>query len=283
MASYQRIEVRPRTRAIGADVSGVDLSGPPDDESFQELKAALHEHLVLFFHNQHISPEQHLHLARRLGRTEVHEYFPSLDGFPEISVLEHDAEHPPISDSWHSDVSYRSAPSMASVLYARTLPSHGGDTLWLSAYAAFDALSKPMQAFLTTLHAEHDFLHAYGPLLSRLDDAQERIEKARRDTPPVVHPVIVTHPVTGRRLLYVNPTFTRSIVELSRSESRAVLGLLLDHLRKPDFQVRLQWRENDVAIWDNRATQHYATADYYPEYRRMHRVTVGGDRPLGVN
>lgn len=281
MGTYQRIEVEARTRAIGADVHGANLGARPDEETFQEVVAALHEHLVLFFHDQQMSPEDHLAFASRLGRTEVHEYFTTLDGYPEISVLEHDAEHPPISDSWHSDVSYRAAPSMASVLHARALPTHGGDTLWLSAYAAFDALSKPMQEFLSTLHAEHDFLHAYEPLLAKLDDGAARIQKAREETPPVIHPVVVTHPVTRRKLLYVNPTFTRAIVELSRNESRALLDMLMAHFRKPDFQVRLKWQENDVAIWDNRATQHYATADYYPEYRRMHRVTVGGDRPLG--
>lgn len=279
--NYQYIEVQPRTVAIGADVSGVNLA-QVNDGIFSEIKNALHEHLVLFFHDQRLSEADHLSFSARFGEMEVHEVFTPLEGHPEISVLEHDKERPPISDSWHSDVTYRPDPSMASVLYARTIPPNGGDTLWRSAYAAYDALSEPMQTFLGGLHAEHDFLLAYGDYLMGLDDGHEKIRQARIDTPPVVHPLIVTHPVTNKRLLYVNPTFTSKIMELRRTESDALLRLLFEHLNEPEFHVRFKWQENDVAIWDNRATQHYATGDYYPEYRRMHRITVGGDSPRGV-
>jgi len=279
---YRKIKVTPRTVAIGADVAGVDLAAV-DDETFAEMKAALHEHLVLFFHDQELTPDTHMGLAARIGDMEIHEVFTPLEGYPEISVLEHDAERPPISDSWHSDVTYRPEPSMASVLHAQTIPPSGGDTLWLSAYAAYDTLSAPMQAMLDGLTCEHDFLQAYGGYFTKQKDGAERIRRAREETPPVEHPLVVVHPVTGKRLLYVNPTFTSRITELSKRESDALLHLLFDHLLKPDFQVRFKWCENDVAIWDNRATQHYATGDYYPEYRRMHRVTVGGDRPRGVN
>lgn len=276
-----RFQLSPRTCAIGADVHGLDLATRLDDATFAALKAALHEHLVLFFHDQALTPEAHIAFASRFGEMEIHEVFTPLDGHPEISVLEHDRERPPISDSWHSDVTYRPEPSMASVLYARVIPPSGGDTLWLSAYAAYDALSEPVRTFLDGLHAEHDFLQAYGPYFRTQPDGLERTRRAQNETPPVVHPLVVTHPVTGRKLLYVNPTFTSRIVELSAAESEAVLGMLFKHLLSPDFQVRFKWRENDVAVWDNRATQHYATGDYYPEFRRMHRITVGGDRPAG--
>jgi len=279
--SYQHIQVTPRTVAIGADVGGVDLA-TIDDVRFAELRRALHEHLVLFFHDQHMAPDEHKAFAARLGRMEVHEVFTPLDGHAEISVLEHDAARPPISDSWHSDTSYRPEPSMAAVLHARTIPPSGGDTLWLSAYAAYEGLSQPLKDLLAGLTAEHDFLQAYGSYFRTKDDGAERIRRAQLETPPVRHPVIVEHPVTGRRLLYVNPTFTSRIVELSRQESDAILGLLFQHLLKPEFQVRFKWCENDVAMWDNRATQHYATGDYYPHYRRMHRITVGGTRPRGA-
>lgn len=275
-------EISPRTCAIGADVHGIDLARRLDDVTFAALKSALHEHLVLFFHDQDLSPAAHIDFASRLGEMEIHEVFTPLDGHPEISVLEHDAERPPISDSWHSDVSYRPHPSMASVLYARHIPPVGGDTLWLSAYAAYAALSAPVRAFLDGLHAEHDFLQAYGPYFRGQPDGLERIRRAQTETPPVVHPLVVTHPVTGRKLLYVNPTFTSRIVDVSAAESEAILGMLFRHLLSPDFQVRFKWRNNDVAMWDNRATQHYATGDYYPEFRRMHRITVGGDAPVGV-
>lgn len=278
---YKHIELKPRTVAIGADVIGANLS-TVSDEAFAEIKHALHEHLVLFFHDQHLSEEAHLSFSSRFGDMEVHEVFTPLQGHPEISVLEHDEKRPPISDSWHSDVTYRPQPSMASVLYARTIPSNGGDTLWRSAYAAYDALSQPMQKFLEGLHAEHDFLLAYGDYLRGQEGGLEKIRQAQITTPPVVHPLIVIHPVTGKRLLYVNPTFTTKIVGLRRPESDALLRMLFEHLNEPEFHVRFKWEENDVVVWDNRATQHYATGDYYPEYRRMHRITVGGDSPIGV-
>ncbi len=279
--NYRLIEIQPRTVAIGADVSAVDL-GSVDDETFAEIKSALHEHLVLFFRDQELSPEDHMAFAGRLGEMEIHEVFTPLENYPEISVLEHDAERPPISDPWHSDVSHSPEPSMASMLHARTIPLNGGDTLWLSAYAAYEKLSEPLQTMLEGLTCEHDFLQAYGSYFSTVEDGPERLRRARIDTPPVEHPLIVVHPVTGKRLLYVNPTFTSRIVELPRKESDAILKLLFDHLVQPDFQVRLKWRENDVAMWDNRATQHYATGDYYPDYRRMDRATLGGDCPRGV-
>lgn len=276
------LRITPRTVAIGADVHDIDLAAI-DDATFAEIRRALHAHLVLFFHDQRLTPQTHMAFAARFGRMETHEVFTPLDGHPQISVLEHDAARPPISDSWHSDTSYRPEPSMGAVLYARTIPPVGGDTLWLSAYAAYEALSAPMQAFLCGLNGEHDFLQAYGSYFRGKDDAAERIARAQRETPPVQHPLVVVHPVTGRRLLYVNPTFTSRIVELSKKESDALLAMLFEHLLKPEFQVRFTWQENDVAMWDNRATQHYATGDYYPALRRMHRITVGGTAPAGVD
>ena len=219
----ESIGITPRTCAIGADVFGVDLGTPLDKTTFAAIKAALHEHLVLFFLDQTLSPETHIDFASKFGDMEIHEVFTSLAGYPEVSVLEHDADRPPISDSWHSDVSYRTDPSMASVLYARHIPPNGGDTLWLSAYAAFDALSEPLRDFLQDLHAEHDFLQAYGSYLRAQPDGPERIARAHIETPPVVHPLIVKHPVTGRKLLYVNPTFTSRIVELSKPEIKQYL------------------------------------------------------------
>lgn len=279
--NYQHIAVAPCTVAIGAEVSGIDLARI-DDATFAEVRRALAEHQVLFFRDQHLDPAAHMAFAARFGAMEVHEVFKPLEDFPQISVLEHDAERPPISDSWHTDVSYRPKPSMASILYARHIPPNGGDTLWLSACAAYDALSAPLQEFLCGLHAEHDFLGAYGSYFEQQEGGAERIARARRETPPVRHPLIVVHPLTGRRVLYVNPTFTTRVLELSPTESTGLLNMLFQHLLKPEFQVRHKWRRDDVAVWDNRATQHYATGDYYPGYRRMHRITVGGERPVGV-
>ena len=276
------IEILPHTLAIGADVAGVDLS-QLDDALFAAIKAALHQHLVLVFPDQHLSAETQMAVAARFGQMEIHEVFTPLEGHPEVSVLEYDAERRPFNDVWHSDVTYREQPSLASLLYAREVPAIGGDTLWRNAYAAYDALSGPLQGLLENLTAEHDFLHAYGRLFRAQDDGAERIRRAQIDNPPVIHPVIVLHPVTGKRLLYVNPTFTTRIQELGEAESDAILKLLFEHLQKPEFHVRVRWRQNDLVMWDNRATQHYATSDYYPAYRCMHRITVGGDRPRSVH
>ena len=276
--SYETIQVTPLTSNIGAEVDGVNL-GQLSDQIFSEVHAALLEHQVLFFRGQRITPEDQIALAQRFGEMEVHEVFPSLPGYPEVSVLEHDEQRPPFSDVWHSDVTYRDKPSMASILYSRTIPPVGGDTLWLSAYAAYEALSEPMKGFLSGLTAVHDFVHAYGNYFLQQENGREVYRKAQDERPPVEHPIIVTHPLTGKNLLYVNPTFTSHIVDLSPIEGKAILEMLFEHLRKPDFQVRFKWQENDLAIWDNRATQHYATGDYYPHFRQMHRITVGGTKP----
>ena len=278
----QSLEIQPRTVAIGADVYGVDLA-QIDAPTFAKIKTALHHHLVLFFHEQRLTPEAHMAFAANFGEMEIHEVFTPLDNHPEISILEHDAKRPPISDSWHSDVTYRPDPSMASILHAQSIPPNGGDTLWLSAVAAYKKLSEPLKTMLEGLNCEHDFLQAYGSYFRKQADGPERIRRAQIENPPTIHPLIVIHPVTGEKVLYVNPTFTSRIVDLPRKESDAILKFLFEHLLQPEFQVRFKWTENDVAIWDNRATQHYATGDYYPEYRRMHRVTVGGDRPVGVS
>ena len=276
------INIKPMTVSIGADVEGIDL-GNLDDETFVALKAALHEHLVLRFPDQDLTPEQQIAFATRFGQMEVHEVFDQLPGHPEISVLEYDAERRPFNDVWHSDVTYRPEPSMASILYAKEVPEQGGDTLWRNAYAAYDALSAPLRSMIDGLTAEHDFLLAYARLLLARENGAERGQRARLETPPVVHPLVVVHPVTERRLLYVNPTFTSRIMELSDDESSAILKMLFDHLHRPEFHVRIRWRKGDLIIWDNRATQHYATSDYFPSYRRMHRITVGGDKPRGIS
>jgi len=279
--TYDTLKVRPLTRHVGAEVEGIDLGKPMDEATWQEFRSALHEHLVLFCRDQHLQPEDHTALARRFGFMEVHEVFTPLEGFPHISVLEHDRERPPVSNVWHSDVTFRPEPSMFSILHARVIPPFGGDTLWLSAYAALEGLSEPLRQFVSGLTAVHDFIHAYGGYYLAQADGTARYRRAQDENPPTEHPVVVTHPVTQRQLLYVNPTFTSRIVELNRRESRALLDLLFAHLQTPEYHVRFTWRENDVAIWDNRATQHYATADYFPHHRRMHRITVGGTRPTG--
>jgi taurine dioxygenase len=199
---------------------------------------------------------------------------------PEIIVLDTGHHNPPDSDTWHTDVTFIETPPMGALLSARVLPPQGGDTLWLSCIAAFEALSAPMRDFLRGLSAVHDIAAAFTDEdYGGTDEARQRLAEARLKNPPVVHPVVRTHPVTGRQGIFVNASFTTRICELSKTESAAVLQFLAAHVAKPEFTVRWRWKPFDLAFWDNRLTQHYATADYVPHRRVMHRATILGDRP----
>jgi taurine dioxygenase len=164
--------------------------------------------------------------------------------------------------------------------YARQIPSVGGDTIWSSMYSAYDALSLPMKHFLSILSAEHSYVNSFNLTNVYLSDAKEKLEKAQKELSPVIHPVIRTHPITKRRALFVNATFTTRILGLSNTESDMLLNYLFNLVNKPEYTVRWNWQENDVAFWDNRATQHYAIGDYWPNYRRMERATIIGDKPF---
>ena len=199
---------------------------------------------------------------------------------PEIIVLDTHHDNPPDNDNWHTDVTFLAAPAMGAILSAQQLPLSGGDTLWASGIAAWNALSKPWQTMLAGLNAEHDFLKSFpAHRFARTPAEKVQWDKARQDHPPRLHPVVRTHPVSGRQGLFVNEGFTTRIVELGASESDATLRQLFVHLARPEFTVRWRWKLGDVAFWDNRLTQHYATADYLPHRRVMHRATLLGDVP----
>ncbi len=278
---YQTIEVEPAGAPLGAEVRGVDLSGPPPDSVIGEIREALLVHQVLFFRDQELTIEQHLALGRCFGELDVHPYHPHLEGRPEILVLETDQGKPQIAagDAWHADLTALERPPLGSILYAQEIPPIGGDTLFASMYAAYDALSERMKALLEGMTAVHDMLPLFAPMLLARPDGAERVAAVQRDHPPVEHPIVRTHPETGRRGLFVNGLFTTHVPELTRPESDALLGFLYDHCRIPEFQCRFRWERGSVAFWDNRCTQHYPIADYWPAQRRMHRVTLAGDRP----
>jgi taurine dioxygenase len=268
--SYQLIEVESLTPTIGAVVSGVDLSQPIGEPLFAEIHDAWMEHLVLFFRDQTITPSQHLAFGRLFGNLHVHPAAPYADGQPELMVIHTDKDSfRNNGNGWHSDVSADEEPPMASLLHLHEVPSKGGDTLWASMYAAYDALSPKMKEILDPLTALHaaDYTGYYGD------------HEAQRESPQAEHPVIRRHPVTKKKALFVNRGFTRKINEISAGESRALLGFLFEHVQKPAFQCRFQWQRNSVALWDNRCTQHVAIWDYYPESRSGIRVTVKGDKP----
>ncbi|WP_312241391.1 taurine dioxygenase [Pantoea sp.] len=265
---------------IGAQVGNLDLAKPLSDGQFEQLYHALMRHQVLFLRNQQITPQQQRALAARFGDLHIHPVYPHAEGVDEIIVLDTHQENPPDNDNWHTDVTFIETPPAIAILTSKLLPESGGDTLWASGFAACESLSGPFKTLLQGLQAEHDFKKSFQEYKYRkTEEEHQRWQQAVAKHPPVQHPVIRTHPVSGRRAIFVNEGFTTRIVGLSEKESDALLGFLFAHITKPEFQVRWRWQENDVAIWDNRVTQHYANADYYPARRVMHRATVLGDAP----
>jgi taurine dioxygenase len=275
------MEITPVARALGAIVRGVNLAEDLPQATIDRLGELLIEHQILFFRDQPVTPQAQARFAARFGTLHVHPIYPVLPELPEILVLDNHAGFLPDNDNWHTDVTFTKTPPLAGILAAKQIPSAGGDTLWSSNSAAFEALSAPLRRFLDGLTAEHSIAKSFPPQRWQSDPAfKERYERAVAKHPPVRHPVVRTHPVSGRKGLFVNEGFTTHIVELSSEESRSVLEFLRAHAARPEFTVRWRWQVGDVAFWDNRVTQHYAIADYLPERRVMHRATVNGDEPF---
>jgi taurine dioxygenase len=275
----------PLTGTIGAEVTGLDLTQDLSDEIIDGLSEALVAHKVLFFRDQPITTDQHLALGRRFGPLEIHPFaqmsmFANDPERPELIVLESTAEKPGAAHVWHSDVSFRPEPSMASILRCRIAPDVGGDTLWANMAAAYEGLDDKTRSLISGLTAVHDweiFRYGFRKFGAASDDV---IAELGRDHPPVEHPVVRTHPVSGEKILYVNANFTRSIKGMKEAESQSLLERLYRQASIPDYHVRFRWRADSIAFWDNRSTQHYASADFFPRHRKMERVTIAGDRPF---
>lgn len=277
----ERLSVTALGPYIGALVADVDLSRPLSDAQFEQLYHALIRHQVLFFRNQPVTPAQQRALAARFGDLHIHPVYPHAPDVEEIIVLDTHDDNPPDNDNWHTDVTFIETPPAGAILAAKQLPETGGDTLWASGIAAYNALSEPFKALLAGLRAEHDFTKSFQEFKYRGSEGEHaRWRQAVAKNPPLLHPVVRTHPVSGKSALFVNEGFTTRIVDLSPKESDALLNFLFAHITKPEFQVRWRWQQDDVAIWDNRVTQHYANADYLPARRIMHRATILGDKPF---
>ncbi|MGE0224375.1 MAG: TauD/TfdA dioxygenase family protein [Acetobacteraceae bacterium] len=271
---YETIAVDKLTPIIGAEVGGVDLSAPLSNHQMTEIHRALAENLVIFFRDQDLSPEQHLSFGRNFGELHLHPAAPHAPGHPELMVIHADKDSPRANgEGWHSDVSCDVEPPMGSILYIKTCPPKGGDTLFANMYAAYEALSDRMKRYLDGLTAIHDGEAAYRGTYKNYGVQDKPVY------PRAEHPIIRTHPVTGKKALYVNRGFTQRIVGVPRDESAGVLAYLFDLAEDPLFQCRFRWRENSVAFWDNRCTQHRAMWDYWPHTRSGFRVTVAGDAP----
>lgn len=267
---------------IGAVVQGIDFTQPLTNETKQMLEQALLTHQVLFFRNQAINPKQQVAFARQFGELHIHPIYPQVDNQPEIIILDNQKTDLRDNAIWHTDVTFVETPPLGSVLAAKKVPEFGGDTLWSSGYAAFEALSPFFQALLERLTATHNMMQSFSrERFGNTPEALQKWQQAQLDNPCVVHPVIRTHPTTGKKLIFVNEGFTMKINELTDSESKAILSFLFQHIAQPEFTIRWHWQVNDIAFWDNRATQHYATNDYGSNtHRVMHRATINGDKPF---
>lgn len=278
---YRRIAVTPLAAACGAEISGVSL-GDLDDETFAEIRRALLEHLVLFFRDQDLNVAQHKAFGRRFGSLNVHPQYVPLAGEPEIiPVVKEPGDKDNIGDIWHTDITFLEKPSMGAVLYGIEVPEVGGDTLFANQQLAYDSLSGGMKAMLSGLRAWHSDRMLSDAQAGRNATRSTRIAEAAVGKPSIehLHPVVRSHPETGRKSLFVNRAFTTRFEDMTEAESRPLLNYLTDHGSRPEFTCRFRWRQGSVAFWDNRCLMHYALNDYPGQRRYMHRVTIDGDRP----
>jgi len=263
--------------AIGAEIHGIDLGRQEGEDAFRILHDALMAHQVVFLRDQTMDPDQHMRLAQRFGTPLYSRKLKMYgDKYDSMSLLENDGTTVAVGSVWHTDNTDYEEPPMGSLLYCEVAPTVGGDTIWCSMYAAYEALADSTKSYidgLTALHDNSTVRRRYGGQGILRNEAMEV-------PPPVEHPVVIRHPVTGRKALFVNRGFTTRIVQLARSESNAILEMLYRHIETPELHCRFHWQANSIACWDNRCAQHHAVWDYHPNKRFGHRVTIGGDKPF---
>ena len=270
------LQVEPVHTFVGADVSGIDLSQPLSDTDLAGLQKAHAEYQVLVFRNQPLGAEDFMAFGRRFGALSVHPFSPNDKENPELILFKNDENTPPWkTDCWHSDETFRKTPPMGTMLHALDVPKFGGDTMFVSMTAAYEGLSDRMQHLLSGLEAYHDFL-PFKEVFSDTPEDREKLLQYERDYPPSLHPVVAEHPMTGKKLIYVNPQFTTKIKGMEDGESRQLLNQLFDLAKVPEYQYRHHWENGTLVFWDNRSTQHYAVHDYFPKRRFMQRVTISG-------
>lgn len=271
-----RLDIRPTNGALGAEIHGIDLAKPLDSRTTGELTQALGQHGVIFFRDQKLSPEQHVAFARNFGPVNVNRFFKAVPGHPEVAEVRKEPEQSKnIGGNWHTDHSYDQIPALGSVLLAREVPPRGGDTVFACMSQAYETLSPGLRKTLEGLRGVHSSRHVFGrPQYER--EMNGRISNHEAATQDAVHPVVIRHPISGRKVLFVNPGFTTHFEGWTEAESKPLLEAIYAHARRPDYQTRFHWQEGSIAFWDNRATWHYAVNDYAGERRLMHRITVEG-------
>ena len=273
--------IRPSGGGVGAFVEGINLVTDLSAEIAQQLRTALGEYGVLFFRDQALTPEEHIAAAEQFGEINVNRFFAAVDGYPRIAqVLKEPHQLANIGGGWHTDRSYDVVPAMGSMLLAREVPTHGGDTLFANMYSAFEALSDGLKKTLERMRAVHSSRHVFGPQAKYLQDNSDLTERFSNNelaTQDSVHPVVIRHPISGRKALYVNGGFTMHFEGWTAEESSHLLKFLFQHASRPEFTYRFQWTKHSIAFWDSRATWHYALNDYTGERRLMHRITLEGE------
>lgn len=272
--TFEHFSVKPTGVTLGAEVSGIDLTGELSADAIAEIRSALLAYKVLFFREQPVTPAQHVALARRFGELEIHPFIGANNDHPELVRFEKSADVGGYENGWHSDVSWRAAPSMGAILHAISVPEVGGDTLFCDMAAIYDGLDDALRNRIDDLWAIHDFAQAFGHSMT-----PEKRAEMRDEYPLARHPVIRTHPETGRRLVYVNRFFVDGIEGMDQDEAIALVDELCSFTNIPEYQTRLRWENDTVAFWDNRVVQHYASSDYWPHVRVMERASIVGDAP----
>ncbi len=274
------MNIRPIGSILGAEISGVCL-GQLSDDAFSTIRDALATHEVLVFREQRISVEEQIAFGARFGQLTVSPFSPNADDQPELIVLDNHPGNPsPLTDIWHSDETFREEPPLTTILRARIVPEFGGDTMFASMSAAYEGLSDRMKTYLSGLTALHGF-GRFGEMLRQDDARRHLLHRVENALPMPHHPIVRVHPETGRKSLFVNPHFTLKIDDVPETESRALLDFLFSRALTPEYQLRVSWAPDTVVMWDNRSVQHYAPNDYQPHRRRMERITVKGDKPVG--
>lgn len=277
---YSLIEVKPITGAVGAEIYGVNLNKEISKDQFKEVKKAFGQYGVIFFRDQKLSPDQEINFAEQWGKININRFFTNLDGYPKIAmVLKEPDQKKNIGGGWHTDHTYDVEPAMGSILFAHEVPKIGGDTMFASMYSAYETLSTGLKETLSKMKARHSSRHVFGEARAkRNDDTVGRIKNAESANQDAIHPVIITHPETGRKALYVNPTFTLGFEGWTDAESKPLLKYLYSHATSPEFTCRFEWKVGSIAFWDNRSTWHFAINDYHGERRMMHRITIEGKK-----
>jgi taurine dioxygenase len=282
--TYRTISVDKISGALGAEISGVDLSRDLDDAVIGEIRRALVDNCVIFFREQKLTPDQHLAFGRRFGDLQIHDFVDGMEDNEQILEVRKEAdEMRNFGGGWHTDVSYLEKPALGSVLYAREVPTHGGDTMFANQYLAYETLSDGLKSLLSEMRAMHSARKSYGLYATRAADQSKTsmgIHFTEDAHAEVDHPVVRTHVESGRKCLYVHGGFTTRFHDMSEEESAPLLNYLYAHAVRPEFTCRFRWEKGSIAFWDNRCVQHNAINDYHGQRRVMHRVTIEGERPV---